>query len=139
MEIKVKSLYRRISPRKVRPTLYGLRGMNIEAAMTATLFTNKKASKLVFTLIKSGLAAVKENYLEPREVTIKSIICNEGPRLKRIVPWSKGQSRRIVHRLSHIELVLNAPDAAKPEIKSLPNGKTSQKAKVNKKPIKESK
>ncbi len=118
MEFTVKSKYLRISPRKVRPVLYGLRGMNAEAAKNTAYFTNKKAAGFIYDLIKSGIAVAKENYSEPENVIIKAIYCNEGPRLKRIQPWSKGQARRITKRMSHITLVLEAPETKKAEPKA---------------------
>lgn len=110
MIITVKNLYKRISPRKIRPSLFGLRNMNIQAACDITKFGNKKADRLIHDLIKAGIAACKEQYLDIDSAIIKSIACNEGPRLKRAIPWSKGQSRRIVHRLSHIVLNVEAQD-----------------------------
>ena len=41
MDIKVKSLFLKSSPRKVRPVLHGLRGMVLEAALVELKFTNK--------------------------------------------------------------------------------------------------
>lgn len=113
MEIKVKSRYLRISPRKVRPVLHGFRGMTAEAARNTARFTNKKAAGFLYALIKSGIAAAKENYLEADQVIIKALYCGEGPRLKRIQPWSKGQARRITKRLSHITLVLESAEQTK--------------------------
>jgi len=113
MEIKVTSKYLRISPRKVRPVLHGLRGLTAEEAKTTSAFTNRKAAGMIYDLIKSGIAAAKENYLEPNDVSIKSIYCSEGPRLKRIQPWSKGQARRITKRMSHLTLVLEGVEKVK--------------------------
>ena len=113
MEITVTTKYIRISPRKMRPVLFGLRGMKASEARTIAAFTNKKAAGFVKNILDSGLAAAKENYLEADTVTIKSIACNEGPRLKRMIPWSKGQSRRIMKKMAHLTLVLEAPDAPK--------------------------
>jgi|GEM_PF-725843 len=114
MQITVKNLYKRISPRKVRPVLHNFRNMNIEEAKIAASFVDKKAAGFILDLIKAGIAAAKENYLETDKTIIKSIACNEGPRLKRFIPWSKGQSRRITKKMAHIVLVLEAPDAVKP-------------------------
>jgi len=118
MEFKVKNLFVRISSRKVRPVLYGLRGLSGEAALVTLNFTNKKGARYAYELLKSGLAAAKENYFEPNEVHIKEIFCDEGPRLKRMIPWSKGQSRRITKRMSHLTLVLEANEKPKVETKA---------------------
>lgn len=117
MEITVKNKYVRISSRKVRPVLHGLRGMSGEEALVATKFLNKKAAYFIHSLIKSGVAAAKENYLEPNQVFIKQIACNEGPSLKRFIPWSKGVARKIQKRMSHFELTLESAetDVVKPK------------------------
>lgn len=113
MQITVKNLYRRISPRKARPVLYGLRGMTAEQALTTMLFTNKKAAGFILGLIRAGIGAAKENYLDADKVIIKEIYCNEGPRLKRIVPWSKGQARRVVKKMAHFTMVLESIEELK--------------------------
>ena len=117
MEIKVHNLYVKTSPRKMRPVLHGLRGQTALAAKTNLEFVNKKGAGFLYDLVKSGIAAAKENYLEADKVLIKEIFCNEGPRLKRIIPWSKGQARRIVKKMSHLTLVLESIEEAKPEKK----------------------
>jgi large subunit ribosomal protein L22 len=114
MEIKVHNLYVRTSPRKMRPVLHGLRGQTAQEAKTNLQFVNKKGADFLYNLVKSGIAAAKENYLEADQVLIKEIFCNEGPRLKRIIPWSKGQARRIVKKMSHLTLVLESKEDVKP-------------------------
>lgn len=106
MEITVKKLYLSTSPRKARPVLHGLRGMNLKDALNTMAFTNKKAAQFTYDLLKAGVAAAKENYLEADQAFVKEIFCNEGPRLKRIQPWSKGQARRITKRRSHLVLTV---------------------------------
>lgn len=113
MEFKVKSLYLKISPRKLRPVLHGLRNMTALEAKTTLAFTNRKAAGFLHDLVKSGIAVAKENYFEADQVTVKSIFCDEGPSLKRMRPWSKGQSRRITKRMCHVTLVLEAPEKVK--------------------------
>lgn len=130
MEIKVTSKYLRISPRKVRPVLYGLRGITAEEAKTTSAFTNRKAAGFIYDLIKSGIAAAKENYLEPKDVYIKSISCGEGPRLKRIQPWSKGQARRITKRMSHITLVLASNEEPKKEVAEVAKEEATKKENI---------
>ncbi len=113
MEFKVKSLYLKISPRKMRPVLHGLRDMTALEAKNALAFTNRKAAGFLYGLVRSGIAVAKENYFEAADVKVKSIFCDEGPRLKRIQPWSKGQARRITKRMCHVTLVLEGQDKPK--------------------------
>ncbi|HOX40885.1 MAG TPA: uL22 family ribosomal protein [bacterium] len=127
MDITVKNLYIKGSPRKIRPVLHGLRGMSASNALINLKFTRKLAASYILDLVKSGIAAAKEQYLEPDKIFIESIACNEGPRLKRIQPWSKGQSRRITKRRSHLVLVLS--DKKQEDVKAdIKEEKTNNKA-----------
>lgn len=107
MDIKVKSLYLKSSPRKVRPVLHGLRGQNAEKAMYSLLFTNKKGARFMADLLKSGMAVAKENDLDFDKLYIKTVSCNEGPMLKRRLIGSRGRSDAIHKRMCHLDLVLS--------------------------------
>ena len=132
MEITVHNRNIRISPRKVRPVLHSMRGQTALKARDSLKFTNRKAAGFLYELVKSGIAAAKENYLEADQVIIKAVFCNEAPRLKRAMAWSKGQSRRITKRASHITLVLESIESTKPEVKE-----EKAEVKTAKKPNKE--
>jgi len=116
MDIKVKSLFLKSSPQKVRPVLFGLRGKTLETAMTELKFTNKKGSKMTFDLVKSAQAAAKENDLDAEKVTIKSINCTEGPRLKRRLIGSRGRAKPILKRMCHLNLTVTDIQINKQEI-----------------------
>jgi len=128
MDITVKNLFSKISPRKARPILHGLRGMTATAAKNALFFTDKKGARILVELVKSGIAAAKENYLEADKIFVKSICCNEGPRLKRHMPKSKGRTYLKQKRMSHFTLVLTDEAVIKED-----KPKTDDKAKNIKK------
>ncbi|MCX6809070.1 MAG: 50S ribosomal protein L22 [Candidatus Berkelbacteria bacterium] len=127
MEFTVKNKFIKISPRKLRPVLYGLRGQTAEQALIATKFINKKGAYFIHNLLKSGVAAAKENYLEPNQVFIKTFCCDEGPRIKRFIPWSKGAARRIAKPMSHLCLVLESAEEKKAETKATDINKDNNK------------
>lgn len=131
MDIKVKSLFLKSSPRKVRPVLYGLRGMTVEAALVELKFTNKKGARFIFNLVKSGLAVAKENDLEIDKVYIKSINCTEGPRLKRRLIGSRGRAKPIMKRMCHLNLTVTdiLSEEAKP-VKVKKDIKKEKKSKI---------
>jgi large subunit ribosomal protein L22 len=135
MDIKVKSSYLRVSPRKVRPVLYNLRGRVANDAYVALKFTNKKGAKLIAALLKSAIAIGKENDLETEKLYIKSVSCTEGPRLKRRQIKARGRSDAITKRMSHLNLVISdiAEESTKKEIKKAEAKKATAK-KVTKKP-----
>lgn len=137
MDIKVKSLYLKSSPRKVRPVLHGLRGQNAEKAMTSLLFTNKKGARLMVDLLKSGMAVAKENDLEIDKLYVKTVYCNEGPILKRRLIGSRGRSDAIHKRMCHLNLVLS--DVAEVLTKKETLKKDKEEVKATKKIVKEEK
>ncbi|MEI6498663.1 MAG: 50S ribosomal protein L22 [bacterium] len=106
MEITVKKLFAKISPRKARIVLYGLRNQTLLNAKNSLTFTNKKAAGLLLDLVKAAIGAAKENYLEADKTYIKSIAVNEGPRLKRHMPKSKGRTYNMQKRMSHFVLTI---------------------------------
>jgi len=107
MDIKVKSLYLKVSPRKVHPVMYSLRGQNPLQAKAKLNFVNKKGAKMLVDLLNSALAIAKENDLETDQLTIKSVYCNEGPRIKRRQVKARGRSDLIKKRMSHMTLVIS--------------------------------
>jgi len=95
-----------------------MRGQSAEKTRDNLKFTNRKAAKFLYELVKSGIAAAKENHIEADQLIIKEVYCNEAPRMKRAIAWSKGQSRRITKRTSHITLTLESVnESKKPEVK----------------------
>ncbi|MFA5926844.1 MAG: 50S ribosomal protein L22 [Patescibacteria group bacterium] len=115
MDITVKNKFVRISPRKARPVLHGLRGRLASDALTQMRFTNKKAATRLAELIRSAVAAAKESDMAESSVYIKSIVCDEGPRLKRRRFESKGRAAPIKKRMSHFVLtVTDEPVIVKP-------------------------
>ena len=115
MDIKVKSLYLKLSPTKMRPVLFGARGKNVNEARTFLTFTNKKGAKMILSLLKSALAIAKENDLEADNMYVKTIYCNEGPRLGRRKARSKGMAYPITKRMCHLTLVIGQGEEAKEE------------------------
>jgi len=127
MEITVHNRNIRISPRKVRPVLHGLRGQVASSARDSLRFTNRKAAGFLYQLVKSGIAVGKENYIEADKLMIKAVFCNEAPRLMRSMAWSRGQSRRITKRASHITLVLESVEVTE-KPRNTKDNETTKKA-----------
>lgn len=62
---------------------------------------------MLVDLLNSALAIAKENDLETDQLTIKSVYCNEGPRIKRRQVKARGRSDLIKKRMSHMTLVIS--------------------------------
>jgi large subunit ribosomal protein L22 len=107
MEIKVTSKYLRISPRKLRLVVNSVRGKNSIVAKNILTFQPNKGSKMVLALLESALAIAKSNEVNQDNLSILSVVCSDGPRLKRGKPASKGSMMPITKRQSHLNLVLS--------------------------------
>ena len=133
MEIKVKLNNLRTAPRKVRQVIDLVRGKRVSEAQAILLFTTNKSARPVLKLLNSAVASAKNDlHLEESNLFISKITVDEGQKLKRWHPMSRGRAYPIIKRSSHIALVLSEMN---PTIKEIKN-KTEKKAeqpKINKK------
>ncbi len=107
MEIKVKSKYLRISPRKLRPVVNFVRGMTAIEAKAKLQFQPNKGAGIIANLLDNALSVVKNSEISQDVFFISAIACGDGPRLKRGTPVSKGRMAPIVKRQSHLTLTLS--------------------------------
>lgn len=112
MEITVKKMYLKASPRKVRPVLFELKRLKADKALALLQYGNKAVSRDLYGLLKSGVAAFKFQDLDTEKVFIKNIRCDEGPRLKRRRIVSKGRATGIKKRMCHLILTLSDEEVA---------------------------
>ena len=119
MEIKVKLSNFRTSPRKVRQLIDLVRGKNVAEAQAILLFTVNKSSPVVLKLLNSAVASAKHDlHLDEANLFISKITVDEGPKLKRWHPMSRGRAYPIIKRSSHIALTLAEKiPAVKPVVK----------------------
>ena len=106
MEITVKNLKVRKSPRKIRPVLYILKHQNAEKAIIKLKFNSDSIAPILSKLIKSGIAAAGEKEIESKKLFIKTIKCDQAQGFKRHRFGSRGRVVRINKRMSHLTLVL---------------------------------
>ena len=131
MEIKVKLSNFRTSPRKVRQVADLVRGKKVAEAQAILLFTVNKSSAPVLKLLNSAIASAKHDlHLEESNLIISAITVDEGPKMKRWHPMSRGRAFPIIKRSSHIVITLKE---LKPTVKE--TVKEVKKEVVNEKPI----
>ncbi len=100
--------YLRMQPRKVRVVAKMIKNLPIKLAERKLLFTHKKAAKIILKLLKSAVSNAKNKGYDEKELYIKNIIINEGPKkLKRYYPKARGAVGLIVKKMSHIEMYLD--------------------------------
>ena len=97
----------RLSPQKAGLVADVIRGKNVDEAMSFLEFSKKKASMVIRKLLESAIAnAENNNHADIDKLLIKSIIVNQGMRLKRIKPRARGRADRITKPTCHIEIIL---------------------------------
>lgn len=108
MNIQVKLNNFRTSPKKVRQVADLIRGKNALEAQTMLSFTVNKSSKPVLKLLNSAIASAKNDlHLDETNMFVSKITVDEGPKLKRWHPMSRGRAYPIIKRSSHVILVLS--------------------------------
>lgn len=107
MEVKAHLRHLLIAPRKVRLVVDIVRGLPVSKAIDQLTAQPKAAALPVMKLIKSAMANARHNFkLDPDHLYVKSIVANEGPRLKRFRARAFGRAANIQKRMSHISLIL---------------------------------
>ena len=97
----------KLSPQKAGLVADVIRGKNVDEAMSFLEFSKKKASMVIRKLLESAIAnAENNNNADIDKLSIKSIIVNQGMRLKRIKPRARGRADRITKPTCHIEIIL---------------------------------
>ena len=97
----------RISAQKVRLVADQVRGMPVEKAEQLLTFSTKKAAHIVKKVLLSAVANAEHNDgADIDELSVASIMVDEGPTLKRGRARAKGRGTRILKRTSHITLTV---------------------------------
>jgi len=108
MEVTAKLRHLRIAPRKVREVADLIRGKKAEEAQTLLGFLIRKSANPMLKLLKGAIASAHHDFqLEQSNLYISKITVDEGPKLKRWRPASRGRSAPIMKRTSHITIILD--------------------------------
>lgn len=111
VEAKIK--YVRISPRKTREVAYLVRNKTPREAIALLNNLNKGPARHLSKAIASALANARNRKIDEETVRFKSLLVEEGPRFKRFRAASMGRSSPILHRTSHIKVVLSDEEYVK--------------------------
>ena len=97
----------RISAQKVRLVADQVRGMPVEKAEQLLAFSTKKAARIMKKVLLSAIANAEHNEgADIDELSISTIMVDEGPTLKRGRARAKGRGTQILKRTSHITLTV---------------------------------
>nr|AAR05286.1 ribosomal protein L22 [uncultured marine gamma proteobacterium EB000-45B06] len=83
----------------------------MQDAMDFLVFNKPKGSAVIKKLLESAIAnAENNNNADVDMLSVKSIIVNQGMRLKRMKPRARGRADRIIKPTCHIEIILAEGD-----------------------------
>ena len=98
----------RLSPPKAGLVANAIRGKSVQDAMDFLVFNKQKGSAVIKKLLESAIAnAENNNNADIDLLSVKSIIVNQGMRLKRMKPRARGRADRIIKPTCHIEIILS--------------------------------
>ena len=97
----------RLTPQKAAIVADQIRGKRVDQAMDFLIYDKQKGSSVIKKLLESAIAnAENNNNSDIDKLSIKSIIVNQGMRLKRMKPRARGRADRIIKPTCHIEIIL---------------------------------
>ena len=97
----------RLSPQKAGLVANAIRGKSVQEAMDFLVFNKQKGSAIIKKLLESAIAnAENNNNADVDLLSVKTIIVNQGMRLKRMKPRARGRANRIIKPSCHIEIIL---------------------------------
>jgi large subunit ribosomal protein L22 len=113
MEVRANTTALSISPQKLRLVIDQIRGMGAKQAATVLEYMPKKGAKMVHKTLLSAMANAENNYdLNPDNLYVKTIMADEGPRLKRMKAGARGRYKPRVRRMSHVTVILAEREGA---------------------------
>lgn len=116
MEVKAIQKYVRVSPKKLRFVADVAREMSPSDAVERLPFIGKMAAAPIVSVIKQAIASAKSKEIDQTQLIFKELQINEGPRLKRGRPVSRGRWHPYKRRMSHIRVVLTTKNLEEKEV-----------------------
>lgn len=111
MEVRATAKYIRVQPRKVRIIADEVRGQSALKSAALLRYHPSKSAKLLHKVLESAIANAAENHrLAAEDLTISTIMIDEGPRLKRMRARAMGRGNRITKKTSHITVGVEEQD-----------------------------
>ena len=108
MEFIATQKYLLLSPKKIRPIVDIAKTLTPLKAIEVLPFTGKRAAEPIVKVIKTAIANAIQKGISADDLKFKEIRVNEGPRLKRGRPVSRGRWHPFKRRMSHIRVVLES-------------------------------
>ena len=107
IEIISRHRFVKVAPDKIRLAGGLIKNKNLFQAMDILKFSNLSAAKPLLLNLKQALSQAKDKDILTDNLRVEIIKVDEGPKLKRWHPMSRGRAYPITKRTSHITLVLS--------------------------------
>ena len=111
-EVRAVAKFVRMSPRKLRFVIEGIRGKMVPQAKMILKFTTKRAARTLAKVLDSAVANAENNFKIPQDSLIVSkAFVDVGPTMKRYLPRAMGRASLVHKRTSHITIVVREKEA----------------------------
>ena len=98
----------RVSPSKANSVLEMIRGKKASEALNLLKFSSRGIAGEISKVLNSAIANAENNDKADIDLLfVKSVIVNQGMRLKRMKPRARGRADRIIKPTCHIEIILS--------------------------------
>lgn len=111
----VRARFVRMAPDKIRFAGKQIVGKELSQAINILEFSRILARKPLLLVLKNASSQIKDRNID-KQMYVKSVAVDEGPRLKRRRIISRGRATNILKRLSHITVVLTNDGKSKSQI-----------------------
>lgn len=104
-----------IAPRKIRAILGNLKARTVADAIALVAASPRATAEPIRKLLLSSISAAHDRNpaLQPAQLTVSEIFCNEAARIKRTRRKSRGRASTIAKRGSHLTLTITWTDTPK--------------------------
>lgn len=133
METKAYFINLPVSPKKARFYLPAIKKLKPIDSLDYLMYERTDASGILYKAIKSAISSARQILkVEDNLLNFKLLTVEQGQKLKRYRPGSRGNAKPINRRMSHIKIILEVKNVqkAKLEIKKPTSAKASSVAKA---------
>lgn len=107
MQARAEAKHVRVSPRKMKPIADIVRGKSVKEAQAILKFTPRKGAEHFLKVLNSAVANAENNHsMNVENLYVSEIYANQGPTLKRWKAGSMGRANPVMHRTSHVGVVV---------------------------------
>lgn len=109
METKAYFINLPVSPKKIRFYLPALKKLKPVASLDFLKYERTDAAVILYKAVKSAVSSARQMLkVEDNLLNFKLLTIEQGQKLKRFRPGSRGNAKPINRRMSHIKIVLEA-------------------------------